>query len=152
MLTGALPFQGAGDTELKKRILRGQFPCPEHVSAEARDLMTRMLALNPSDRIDIEAIRSHPWLRGAAEASTEAGIGEPPMLPTVGEHAPLDEDVVAQLDKLGLDPSEVERAVRGATYSHAAACYDMMLTAAQAERTSRSSGATSGTPTSRCES
>merc|ERR1719271_863939 len=60
MLTGALPFQGAGDTELKKKILRGAFACPEHVSADARDLLKRMLALKPEERIELAAIKAHP--------------------------------------------------------------------------------------------
>ena len=137
MLTGTLPFQGAGDTELKKRILRGQFPCPEHVSLEARDLMAKMLALNPSDRIDAESIKAHPWLRGAAEANAEASAGQPPMLPTVENNAPLDDAVLAQLEKVGLDPADVERSVRSSAFNHAAACYDMLLTAAHAERSER---------------
>ena len=133
MLTGSLPFQGSGDTELKKRILRGQFPCPEHVSTEARDLLAGMLALNPTERLDIDAVRRHPWL--ANVSGKEDGDPDRPEAP--GTHLPLDDAIMGQLEKYGFDASEVERSVRTNAYNHECACYDMLLSAAQAERSSR---------------
>jgi serine/threonine protein kinase len=133
MLTGSLPFQGAGDTELKKHILRGTFPCPEHVTAEARDLLARMLALNPAERISMEAIKQHPWLRGAADAAARSGATCPAPL-VASEVAPLDEGILAQLEQLGLERGEVERSVRSRAYNHSSACYEMLLTASQADK------------------
>lgn len=133
MLTGSLPFQGAGDTELKKHILRGTFPCPEHVTAEARDLLARMLALNPAERISMEAIKQHPWLRGAADAAARSGATCPAPL-VAAEVAPLDEGILAQLEQLGLERGEVERSVRSRAYNHSSACYEMLLTASQADK------------------
>jgi len=31
---------------------------------EAKDMLTKMLAFNPKDRIDIEGIKKHPWMQG----------------------------------------------------------------------------------------
>jgi len=131
MLTGSLPFQGAGDTELKKRILRGQFPCPDHVSPEARDLLAKMLALNPTERIDVDAIRSHPWLAMEAERSATSGDGSVRAVSL--SDAPLDEEVRARLESIGLDPNQVEKSVRGNAYNHESACYEMLLSARQRE-------------------
>ena len=39
MLTGHLPFSWQVDGELKRRILRGAFSLPEHISPEGRDLV-----------------------------------------------------------------------------------------------------------------
>ena len=39
MLTGALPFQAIGSSELNRKILRGAFILPEWLSAEAADLI-----------------------------------------------------------------------------------------------------------------
>ena len=54
MLTGALPFQAIGSSELNRKILRGAFILPEWLSAEAADLihqaavLTLTLTSNPN--------------------------------------------------------------------------------------------------------
>ena len=137
MLTGTLPFQGAGDTELKKRILRGAFACPEHVSADARDLLQRMLALKPDERIDILAIAEHPWMRAYAEGRSTSLSREAARPAAIGADEQLDEHVLEKLGALGLDRAVVEAAVRANSYSHDAACYEMLLTAHVAEQSAR---------------
>ena len=138
MLTGSLPFQGAGDTELKKRILRGAFPVPDHVSAEARDLLKQMLALEPSGRIDIQAIKQHPFLKPYSDSrSGRSPSKQPSSGATTAANEPLDEAVMAKLIEVGFDVAEVEKAVRANSYSHEAACYEMLHTAAQGEQSAR---------------
>lgn len=34
------------------------------VSNEAMDLLTKMFRLNPNDRMNLEEVRNHPFLRG----------------------------------------------------------------------------------------
>ena len=143
MLTGSLPFQGAGDTELKKRILRGAFPVPEHLSADARDLLKQMLALTPDQRIDLNAIKLHPWLKPYADAHGSSPSSQPRSGATTAAGEALDETVMSRLTEVGLEVADVERAVRGNTFSHEAACYEMLYTAAESERTSRLSARTS---------
>ena len=121
MLTGTLPFQGAGDTELKKRILRGHFSCPEYVSCDARDLISRMLEVDPAKRITIDAVRRHPWLSSAVRRS------QPCHAKPNGSEADLDQGILSQLEHLGFDLSTVEHAVRTKTFSHEYACYEMLL-------------------------
>lgn len=52
--------------DLHQIITNGQFEFPPHVigllSLESKDLITRMLVLNPEDRISIPEILSHPWM------------------------------------------------------------------------------------------
>lgn len=142
MLTGALPFQGAGDAELKKRILRGTFACPEHISADARDLLKQMLALEPNGRIDINAIKQHPWLKAYSDArGGGGGAASPGKQPasgaTTAADEPLDAGVMARLVEAGYDAADVERAVRGNAYTHEAACYEMLYSASLAEQSAR---------------
>jgi 5'-AMP-activated protein kinase catalytic alpha subunit len=148
MLTGTLPFQGAGDNELKKRILRGTFACPEHVSDDAKDLLSRMLAIAPEHRIELAAIKQHPWLKPYADART--GTDAPSDAPRSGAATaadePLDEEVMAKLVAAGLDATIVERDVRANAYSHESACYEMLYRAAQAELSSRQSSSLSAPP------
>ena len=140
MLTGALPFQAVGASELNRRILRGQFVLPEWISTEAADLIRQMLTLAPERRIEIGAIRRHAWLRPVAEemAQRMGALATPLPPPSQAgggasgggdeeEAETLDENVLAQLAQLGFEPAQVARSVRGRAYDHAAACYKMLL-------------------------
>lgn len=62
MLSGQLPFEGASEKELRRKIIRGQFALPLGVSEEARDLVSRMLTLDPERRISLDEIENHAWL------------------------------------------------------------------------------------------
>jgi MAP/microtubule affinity-regulating kinase len=50
LLCGHFPFKGQSDKELYKKISRGQFQPPEHVSKEARNLLSKMLVVEPEKR------------------------------------------------------------------------------------------------------
>src|SRR4051812_570741 len=56
--------------DLHKIITSGEFSFPQHVegilSSEARDLIMKMLVINPPDRISIPEILSHPWVHNSS--------------------------------------------------------------------------------------
>lgn len=57
MVTGYLPFHASGNKqELCQKIVRGQFECPEGLSAEVTDLLHRMLTVDPAARITFDEI------------------------------------------------------------------------------------------------
>ena len=61
MLSGISPFNeeeegGSADYVLDQIIL-------EQFSAEARDLIQKLLVVNPEERLSSEQILSHPWLQ-----------------------------------------------------------------------------------------
>ncbi|XP_035777655.1 peripheral plasma membrane protein CASK-like isoform X9 [Anopheles albimanus] len=66
LLSGRLPFHGSGK-RLQDAITRGRvtLDTPEwkHVSSTAKDLVLKMLALNPINRPTISEILEHPWIR-----------------------------------------------------------------------------------------
>ncbi|RMZ76556.1 hypothetical protein DV737_g4753, partial [Chaetothyriales sp. CBS 132003] len=85
-LVGEAPFE---DTPVmtQRRIARGDMSIPTFVSAEARDLIKRLLVLDPDKRIPLEEVQKHPWIvkhcvvkggdRGAQRASaTKDSQGE----------------------------------------------------------------------------
>lgn len=65
MLAGYPPFYGDSQHEIFKRIIRGQFDFDREewsdVSAEARDLISSMLVVNPAKRVTLEAVLRHEW-------------------------------------------------------------------------------------------
>ena len=51
------------DGEIKDIILKGEYEPINDISQEANDLIERMLKLDPKERITIEEILKHPWLK-----------------------------------------------------------------------------------------
>jgi 5'-AMP-activated protein kinase catalytic alpha subunit len=73
MVTGYLPFHASGNKqELCQKIVRGQFECPEGLSAEVTDLLHRMLTVDPAARITFDEIMVRMDLR-----HTNDNNGEP---------------------------------------------------------------------------
>jgi len=63
LLCGSLPFDDESIPKLFKKIKNGVYPMPSHLSELSRDLIPRMLLVEPMKRIKIEEIRQHPWFR-----------------------------------------------------------------------------------------
>ena len=63
MLAGVQPFKGGKIEELKEIIMKGEYEQIKDISNEANDLINKMLKLNPKERITIEEILKHPWLK-----------------------------------------------------------------------------------------
>ncbi|KIV82471.1 serine/threonine-protein kinase ark1 [Exophiala sideris] len=60
-LVGEAPFE---DTPVmtQRRIARGDMTVPSFVSSEAKDLIHRLLVLDPEKRIPLEDVLRHPWV------------------------------------------------------------------------------------------
>ena len=61
LLCGYLPFEDPDTNILYSKILSADYQLAEHVSAEAADLLDKILTVDPNKRITIKEIRSHPW-------------------------------------------------------------------------------------------
>ncbi|RHZ59053.1 hypothetical protein Glove_365g260 [Diversispora epigaea] len=69
MLVGAYPFDSNqkidgidGLRALYAHISATTLTFPEHLSSEAEDLLKKLLIVNPTDRCNMETIKSHRWL------------------------------------------------------------------------------------------
>ena len=62
MITGFFPFRGVNETELHRNILSGVFPKLKDVSNELKDLLSKILEVNPNKRISVDGILNHPWM------------------------------------------------------------------------------------------
>ena len=78
VLTGGLPFVGKDRQDLFARIQRGQYAYPavtpgveQPVSERARDLIARLLKLEPMERYSTRELLQHPWM-----ALSERGSGD----------------------------------------------------------------------------
>ena len=61
---GKPPFETVDNNATYRRIIQGvgEVKFPDHVSAEARDLIRKLLVKNPEQRIPLVEILIHPWI------------------------------------------------------------------------------------------
>lgn len=55
-------------TELQQIIVDGNYTLKDDISMEARDLLSRLLEVDPDKRINVAEILRHPWMTDALEA------------------------------------------------------------------------------------
>ena len=66
MVCGDIPF------EKDEQICNAELVFRKNVSDECKDLVRACLRIQPSDRIQLSSILSHPWMRSSKEQSSEA--------------------------------------------------------------------------------
>jgi calcium/calmodulin-dependent protein kinase I len=75
LLCGFPPFYNEDNAQLFEEIKKGEFDFPspywDDISDMAKDLISRILKVTPSERIDIDGILSHPWITGEDTPRTE---------------------------------------------------------------------------------
>ena len=60
-LVGEAPFEDT-PAMTHRRIIRGDMTIPPFVSAEARDLIKKLLVLDPDKRLNLDQVEVHPWI------------------------------------------------------------------------------------------
>ncbi len=63
MLAGYLPFEDETMNGLFAKIESGVFSFPSHFSSDAKNLIGRMLVIDPNKRITVDEIMAHPWFK-----------------------------------------------------------------------------------------
>jgi len=87
LLCGSLPFDDENIPNLFKKIKNGIYFLPSHLSPGSRDLIPRMLIVDPLKRITIPEVRRKAGLNRSCvcsrplRARENAGIGQFPLFP-----------------------------------------------------------------------
>lgn len=63
LLCGTLPFDDENIPSLFKKIKSGMYNVPSHLSQSARDLLLRMLVVDPLKRLTMMDVRQHVWYK-----------------------------------------------------------------------------------------
>lgn len=69
MLTGSLPFEDDDKAVIVDKITKGAYVMPEGLEREAKDLVSKLLKVNPLDRISILEIKRHPWFMSSEQTN-----------------------------------------------------------------------------------
>lgn len=96
LLCGSLPFDDDVIQKLFKKIKTGQYSIPSHVSDASRDLIEKMLVVDPTKRITMSEILAHPWFKYCLPAY----LAVPPALRKAAQRradSELDEDTLNEM-------------------------------------------------------
>lgn len=83
-LVGRPPFDTDGVKSTLTKVVMSNYSIPSHISQEARDLIEQLLKKNPAERMKLEHVLQHPFMRkatsfenchsGGTLASSDSGI------------------------------------------------------------------------------
>ena len=138
-LAGHLPFHSpTGDKrELCARILAGGYAAPEWLSPGARDLLGRMLTVDPERRATLREVAAHAWTRGAGPRwERPPSVFAVSVDAATGAVTGADEGALAELERLGHGRAETLRQLAAGEVGPAVACY-CLLAEARAEAAAR---------------
>jgi serine/threonine protein kinase len=80
LLTGRLPFDDENIRVLLQKVKNGRFAMPADLAADAKDLITKMLVVDPEKRITVSADR--PWQDRVLTFDLDGGDYETRFFPT----------------------------------------------------------------------
>lgn len=67
LLTGNPPFEGKSQNDLFSNILALKIKWPKGFSGIAKDLISKLLKIDPKHRIPIDQICDHPWFKSVPQ-------------------------------------------------------------------------------------
>lgn len=114
MLCGFLPFDEESKTVLYDKILACKFPIPKYLSTNALDLIKRILVRDPANRLTVDEILNHPWLKIASQ------VKEP-------QPFTLDKDILNLVcRKIGASPQSLATALLANEHNDATTVYYLL--------------------------
>jgi 5'-AMP-activated protein kinase catalytic alpha subunit len=122
LLCGSLPFDDESIPNLFKKIKGGIYTLPSHLSPSARDLIARMLLVDPLKRITIPEVRQHPWF----VLHLPRYLAVPPP-DTVAQAAKIDPEALDAVAAMGFDRASVADSLRRQVRNKATVAYYLIL-------------------------
>ncbi len=98
MVCGYLPFEDSDHFKLYKKIVSGKIEFPSYISLVVKNLIRRILNVNPKQRLKLEEIKSHPFYKiGEKKLKNEELVYDNNL------HKP----VLEKMNEMGYDKNEV---------------------------------------------
>jgi 5'-AMP-activated protein kinase catalytic alpha subunit len=108
MVTASLPFDGESSIIVLKKIVKGEFNMPVYLPSELKDLIRKMLNVNPNERINIPNIKKHPWYKlGANKEDMEDPVINLENFTITLEEAQGNKSILENLKLLGWEDSQL---------------------------------------------
>lgn len=95
---------------------------PSFVSADARDLITKILDQDPVARLNPTQIREHPWFQ-----TRYLPVCDSPGLLVGQTHMLYEEVILQELERKGFPRDQVVRYLDANRHNHSTTCYYLIL-------------------------
>ena len=120
MVSGYLPFEDPNTSLLYKKILSCEYESPNWVSDSTRDLISKILNVDPEKRFTIEEIRTHPWFyKVKSEFSAGIQVGYNQM--------PINKEILAMLKQYGFDLEHSQKCIEANKHDNVTTTYYLLL-------------------------
>lgn len=110
LMTGNPPFRGQNHAKIQDNIVKQKLSLPYFLSADAKDLLTRLLRKDPAKRLgsnmpkDLQTLKAHRFFRKLDWKRLAARDLEPPIQPMITDPE-LAENFAPEFTDLALSPS-----------------------------------------------
>ncbi|GJM93248.1 hypothetical protein PR202_ga09792 [Eleusine coracana subsp. coracana] len=122
LLCGTLPFDDENIPNLFKKIKGGIYTLPSHLSGAARDLIPRMLVVDPMKRITIREIREHDWFK--IHLPRYLTVPPPDSALQVKK---IDDETLREVISMGYDNNVLVESIQNRLQNEATVAYYLLL-------------------------
>jgi len=124
LVTKELPFDGKNFHELFINITKGEYIIPPYLSDDCKDLISKLLIVNPKERLTLKEISTHKW--------TTPNGSDPIPIPENVSNQPsidiIDKSILEIMEvELGYPQEDTIRALESGAYNDAAATYNLLV-------------------------
>ncbi|KAJ3021610.1 MAP microtubule affinity-regulating kinase 1 [Thoreauomyces humboldtii] len=135
MVVGDLPFVEKDLKKLYEKILSGRYYVPNYVSGECRDLISKLLVLNPAKRYTAAQVLEHGWMKELISTRSFAwehaheqssanksahGYMRPQNIPE------LDTEILQQMTTYNYESNAARQDILGGKFNQAAGTYYLL--------------------------
>ena len=122
MLCGKLPFYHEQNEIMYQQILSGKFELPDFLSDNAKDILTKIIEIDPKKRLNFGQIKEHPWFNIIDKNEfLHKGI-------IINEDIiPVDEEIIQKMEKMGFNKMEVRYNIIKNFHNKITTVYDILL-------------------------
>ncbi|CAK57035.1 unnamed protein product (macronuclear) [Paramecium tetraurelia] len=114
MICGCVPFEDQNTKRLYEKIKTSDFHLPKYVSLQAADLLKKLLMKDPAQRITLQEIKNHDFIKFAGKYS-------------IPQPLKIDNDIVQQMVQFGLSTqSEIIEMIQGNKHNQITTTYYLL--------------------------
>ncbi|KAJ4829918.1 SNF1- protein kinase catalytic subunit alpha kin10 [Turnera subulata] len=122
LLCGTLPFDDENIPNLLRKIQGGKYSLKRITSPGGRDLISRMLVVDPLKRLTIPEICQHPWIQRCLAPYLAV-----PLLPLLQQAQKIEEAILQQVIKMGFDHNQAIECIQNRKQTQATVAYYLLL-------------------------
>ena len=122
MLCGSFPFDDDSEQILYSKIIKGIFEFPDDIilSDESKNLIKKILIVNPSYRATIEDIKNDPWFK--KDYKPTYGIFFFPL-----KEIPVDNLIISEMEKKGYKKEEIINNIKNNKHNEITTFYYLLV-------------------------